>query len=68
MSARSIRLQQVNQMNESEPAPKPSTGGNPYGAMDWTELRRVASERGVVSWRRKREHIEADLVALDGAS
>lgn len=40
-------------------------GGSNYAALSWTELRRVASERDVVSWRRTREQVEADLVALD---
>lgn len=67
MSRRSIRMQQVNQ-STAEPVSQPEPATNRYAALSWTELRRVASQRKVVSWRRKREEIEAALLAQDEAA
>ncbi|WP_234017569.1 hypothetical protein [Pseudohongiella nitratireducens] len=67
MSRRSIRMQQVNE-STTEPVSQPEPATNRYAEMSWTELRREASKREVVSWRRKRDEIEAELLAQDAAA
>lgn len=63
MARSNIRMQKVGSDLEASD----SGGGLDYAGLSWVDLRRVASERGVVSWRRKREQIEGDLLALDKA-
>jgi len=67
MSRRGINQQRINQ-STAEPVSQPEPATNRYAALSWTELRREASKRQVVSWRRKRDEIEAELLAQDAAA
>lgn len=64
MARRNIQIQ-----NDTKPVTKaksvPVNQGGEYSGLSWTELRKLASDRGVVSWRRTRLEIESDLVAQD---
>ena len=67
MGRQSIRMQQMNEENRAEVAaeraPADPVTGNPFASMSWTKLRRYASDRGVVIWRRNRVDIEAELIS-----
>lgn len=64
MARRNIKMQgDSNAVTEVRAVPVAQ--GNDYSEVSWTELRKMASDRGVVSWRRTRLEIESDLVAQD---
>jgi len=62
MARKNVQMQPIDEENSKTNEPATPAGDNPFAAMSWTALRRYASDRDVVSWRRTRAEIENDLL------